>query len=94
MSATLVSRAVYFPTVERCSVTVDCECRKLADRCAAEGFYVVVPDLFRGDPFQPQDMKNRASLIPAWVAKHPPVCYKICLLDRGLPLDLRTICNE
>ncbi|BBN15635.1 carboxymethylenebutenolidase [Marchantia polymorpha subsp. ruderalis] len=46
--------------------------RKLADRCAAEGFYVVVPDLFRGDPFQPQDMKNRASLIPAWVAKHPP----------------------
>ncbi|CBI32342.3 unnamed protein product, partial [Vitis vinifera] len=39
--------------------------RKLADKVAAAGFYVVVPDFFYGDPFVPETMT-----IPVWIKKH------------------------
>lgn len=41
--------------------------RKLADKVAAAGFYVVVPDFFQGDPLIPGDP------IQEWLKKHGPV---------------------
>ncbi|RVW54830.1 Endo-1,3;1,4-beta-D-glucanase [Vitis vinifera] len=38
---------------------------KLADKVAAAGFYVVVPDFFYGDPFVPETMT-----IPVWIKAH------------------------
>ncbi|KAL2621603.1 hypothetical protein R1flu_001808 [Riccia fluitans] len=46
--------------------------RKLADRTAAKGFFVVVPDVFHGDPFVPADPTNPMASAPAWMAKHDP----------------------
>ncbi|KAJ9696266.1 hypothetical protein PVL29_008481 [Vitis rotundifolia] len=39
--------------------------RKLADKVAAAGFYVVVPDFFYGDPFVPE-----TKTIPVWIKAH------------------------
>ncbi|KAL3680724.1 hypothetical protein R1sor_023680 [Riccia sorocarpa] len=44
--------------------------RELADKTAARGFFVVVPDLFHGDPFVPTDPQNPAGSISAWMPKH------------------------
>ncbi|XP_058077821.1 endo-1,3;1,4-beta-D-glucanase-like [Magnolia sinica] len=41
--------------------------RKLADKIAAAGFYVVVPDFFYGDPFVPNDPKRP---IQGWIKDH------------------------
>ncbi|KAG6732050.1 hypothetical protein I3842_01G157500 [Carya illinoinensis] len=41
--------------------------RKLADKVAAAGFYVVVPDFFHGDPYVP-DKSDR--LFQVWVKDH------------------------
>ncbi|KAM4116150.1 hypothetical protein ACJW30_02G028900 [Castanea mollissima] len=41
--------------------------RKLADKAAAAGFYVVVPDFFNGDPYVPDDA-NRP--IQVWLKDH------------------------
>ncbi|XP_020227960.1 endo-1,3;1,4-beta-D-glucanase [Cajanus cajan] len=41
--------------------------RKLADKVAAAGYYVVVPDFFDGEPFNPQN-PNRP--LPAWIKDH------------------------
>ncbi|TKY54059.1 Endo-1,3/1,4-beta-D-glucanase protein [Spatholobus suberectus] len=43
--------------------------RKLADKVAAAGYYVVVPDLLVGEPFNPQN-SNRP--LPAWLKDHGP----------------------
>ncbi|XP_027332357.1 endo-1,3;1,4-beta-D-glucanase-like [Abrus precatorius] len=43
--------------------------RKLADKVAAAGYYVVVPDLLDGEPFNTQD-SNRP--FPAWLKDHGP----------------------
>ncbi|KAE8714573.1 Detected protein of confused Function [Hibiscus syriacus] len=44
-------------------------CPKLADKVAAAGFYVVVPDFFYGEPFI-SDNPDRP--LPAWLKDHPP----------------------
>lgn len=41
--------------------------RKLADQIAAAGFYVVVPDFFRGDPFS---YDNPEKPLPIWRSFH------------------------
>ncbi|KAK4441697.1 1,4-beta-D-glucanase [Sesamum alatum] len=43
--------------------------RKLADKVAAAGFYVVVPDFFCGDPYDPD---NAARPLPVWKSQHEP----------------------
>ncbi|TKY54060.1 Endo-1,3/1,4-beta-D-glucanase protein [Spatholobus suberectus] len=43
--------------------------RKLADKVAAAGYYVVVPDLLDGEPFNPQN-SNRP--LPVWLKYHGP----------------------
>ncbi|ESW26155.1 hypothetical protein PHAVU_003G095400 [Phaseolus vulgaris] len=43
--------------------------RKLADKVAAAGFYVVVPDFFYDDPFDPDNV-NRP--LPVWLQDHEP----------------------
>lgn len=50
-------------------------CRKLADKTAAAGFYAVVPDYFRGDPYAPKDPANPWADFGPWIAKHHPVCF-------------------
>ncbi|KAF5175916.1 Endo-1,3-1,4-beta-D-glucanase [Thalictrum thalictroides] len=41
--------------------------RKLADKVAAAGFYVVVPDFFYADPYNPE---NSERPIPVWIQTH------------------------
>ncbi|XP_058077822.1 endo-1,3;1,4-beta-D-glucanase-like isoform X1 [Magnolia sinica] len=41
--------------------------RKLADKIAAAGFYVVVPDFFYGDPFVPNNPKRP---VQGWIKDH------------------------
>ncbi|WJX90484.1 carboxymethylenebutenolidase [Trifolium repens] len=43
--------------------------RKLADKVAATGYYVVVPDFLHGDPFTPENA-NRP--LPIWLKDHQP----------------------
>ncbi|XP_052733298.1 endo-1,3;1,4-beta-D-glucanase isoform X3 [Vigna angularis] len=43
--------------------------RKLADKVAAAGYYVVVPDLLEGDPFKPDDSLYT---LPVWLKDHGP----------------------
>lgn len=46
--------------------------RKLADKVAAAGFYVVVPDFFYGDPYDPS---NPEKPILVWKSIHEPVWF-------------------
>ena len=48
--------------------------RALADKVAASGFYVVVPDYFYGDPF---DASNQERPISLWLKDHGAVCFSI-----------------
>ncbi|KAL0437514.1 UNVERIFIED_CONTAM: 1,4-beta-D-glucanase [Sesamum radiatum] len=43
--------------------------RKLADKVAAAGFFVVVPDFFCGDPYDPE---NASKPLPVWKSLHEP----------------------
>ncbi|XP_010532707.1 PREDICTED: endo-1,3;1,4-beta-D-glucanase-like [Tarenaya hassleriana] len=43
--------------------------RKLADKVAAAGFYVVVPDFFHGDSYTPE---NQDRPLPVWIKDHGP----------------------
>lgn len=53
--------------------------RKLADKIATAGFFVVVPDYFYGDPYKPDDAKRP---IPVWVKDHDPVSILLLLQHR------------
>lgn len=44
-------------------------CRKIADKVAHAGYYVVVPDFFFGDSFIPK------TKLEDWIKNHQPVCY-------------------
>ncbi|KAI5415936.1 hypothetical protein KIW84_041102, partial [Lathyrus oleraceus] len=41
--------------------------RKLADKVAAAGYYVVVPDFFNGEPYNPE---NPNKPLPIWIKDH------------------------
>ncbi|XAR54617.1 Lysozyme [Bertholletia excelsa] len=41
--------------------------RKLADKVAAAGFYVVGPDFFYGEPYNPEDTERP---LPVWIKDH------------------------
>uniref|UniRef100_A0A7N0UPR5 Dienelactone hydrolase domain-containing protein n=1 Tax=Kalanchoe fedtschenkoi TaxID=63787 RepID=A0A7N0UPR5_KALFE len=41
--------------------------RKLADKIASAGFYVVVPDFFNGDPCDPSNFERA---LPVWIKEH------------------------
>ncbi|CAN6924827.1 unnamed protein product [Brassica oleracea var. botrytis] len=43
--------------------------RALADKVAASGFYVVVPDYFYGDPYDPSHQDRP---VPVWIKDHSP----------------------
>ncbi|CAF2153237.1 endo-1,3;1,4-beta-D-glucanase [Brassica napus] len=43
--------------------------RALADKVAASGFYVVVPDYFYGDPYDPSHQDRS---VPIWIKDHGP----------------------
>ncbi|KAI5666707.1 hypothetical protein M9H77_16560 [Catharanthus roseus] len=43
--------------------------RKLADKVAAAGYYVVVPDFLYGDPYDPS---NAEKPVPVWIKSHGP----------------------
>ncbi|KAF3489513.1 hypothetical protein F2Q69_00053648 [Brassica cretica] len=43
--------------------------RALADKVAASGFYVVVPDYFYGDPYDPSHQDRP---VPVWIKDHGP----------------------
>ena len=44
--------------------------RKLADKVAAAGFFVVVPDFIHGDPYAPEDTSRP---IHVWIKDHGTV---------------------
>lgn len=48
------------------------QCRTLADKCAAAGYLVAVPDFLHGDPF---DKSNPNRTFQAWSDAHPIVSY-------------------
>lgn len=60
--------------------------RSLADKVAASGFYVVVPDYFHGDPFDPSQQERP---IPVWIKDHGAVRFLIliCLLVSLVLID-------
>ena len=47
--------------------------RKIADKVAAVGFYVVVPDFVHGDPFV---YDNADRPLPVWLKDHGTVGYR------------------
>jgi len=49
-------------------------CRKLADKVAAGGYYVMVPDFLYGDPYNPE---NTEKPIKVWLQSHGTVCLLI-----------------
>ncbi|CAM6090490.1 unnamed protein product [Calypogeia fissa] len=46
--------------------------RKLADKAAAAGFYAVIPDLLKGDPYVPKDPAAPFANVGPWIAIHHP----------------------
>ncbi|KAJ1262780.1 hypothetical protein BS78_09G136200 [Paspalum vaginatum] len=44
--------------------------RKIADKVASSGYFVVVPDFFHGDPYAPE---NAERPIPEWIKSHAPM---------------------
>ena len=70
--------ALYFTLSQPASVTYEflmqflSSWRKIADKVASSGYFVVVPDFLHGDPFVPE---NADRPIAVWIKEHTPVCY-------------------
>lgn len=45
--------------------------RKIADKVASSGYFVVVPDFLHGEPYSHE---NADRPFPAWIKDHAPVC--------------------
>ncbi|KAB1214181.1 hypothetical protein CJ030_MR5G027204 [Morella rubra] len=58
--------------------------RKLADKVATAGFYVVVPDFLHGDPYAP-DKADRP--LPVWLKDHGPAGVKAPIAILGAEID-------
>ncbi|CAJ1941218.1 unnamed protein product [Sphenostylis stenocarpa] len=43
--------------------------RKIADKVAANGYFVVVPDFFNGEPYNPENVNRRFAV---WLKDHDP----------------------
>ncbi len=56
--------------------------RRLADKVASRGYFVVLPDFFREDPFLPAEGPNIIAGLDKWWVKHTPVSASFC--DPGL----------
>jgi hypothetical protein len=56
--------------------------RRLADKVASRGYFVVLPDFFRGDPFLPAEGPNIIAGLDKWWVRHTPVSASFC--DPGL----------
>ncbi|KAI8574569.1 hypothetical protein RHMOL_Rhmol01G0364900 [Rhododendron molle] len=54
--------------------------RKLAEKVAAAGFYVVVPDFFYGDPYSPS---NSEKPLPVWIQSHGTVSKVVVELGKS-----------
>lgn len=52
--------------------------RKLADKVADAGYFVVVPDFFYGDPINPNFDKDPKFDVEGWKNVHNSVCTYIC----------------
>lgn len=59
--------------------------RKIADRVALSGYFVVVPDFIHRDPYQPDNPNNPGM----WVQAHNPVCSLFSFFDTFLFKVLR-----
>jgi dienelactone hydrolase len=57
----------------------ECGHRKLADKVAAAGYFVVVPDYFHGDPFVLGSAENPLAGIQDWLKSHGTVRIFGCL---------------
>jgi dienelactone hydrolase len=63
--------------------------RKLADKVAAQGYLVVVPDFLKGDPFTPKNNSNSLEgLREYWLPKHPPVSITLARLPLAVRIPL------
>lgn len=51
--------------------------RKLADKVAAAGYYVVVPDFFNGEPYNPE---NPNKPLPIWIKDHGTVSSYLTII--------------
>lgn len=50
--------------------------RKLADKIAAAGFFVVVPDFLYKDPYVPEDANRQ---LPVWIKDHGAVSFNVLI---------------
>lgn len=73
--------------------------RKLADKIAAAGFYVVVPDFLYGDPYDPS---NSERALPVWIKDHGAVSFGLlfcssfcaCIVINGLEVLLVLVVHQ